>query len=108
MCGLRVFCPRVTSPHQPFVTIRRHFQYPGVDQWGVSTHHIHFQGAKALYGHIGGTVVDLPLGDVACSGGIQLGQGAVVPEVVDFLPVKVFLVPVEAHWEKEILEDLFD
>ena len=108
MCGLRVFCPRVASPHQPFVTIRRHFQYPGVDQWGVGTHHIRFQGTKALYGHIGDTVVSLPSGGVARSGGAQLGQGAVVPEVADFSLLKVFSVPVEAHQEKEFLEDLFD
>jgi len=30
------------------------------------------------------------------SGGIQLSQGAAVPEVADFLLVKVFSVPVEA------------
>jgi len=30
------------------------------------------------------------------SGGVQLSQGAVVLEVVDFLPVKAFLVLVEA------------
>ena len=59
-----------------------------------------------LYGHVGGAVVDLPLGDTVCSGGIQLGQGAAVPEVAGFTPVKVFLVPVEAHREKEFLEDL--
>ena len=51
-------------------------------------------------------MVDLPLGDVVCSGGVQLGQGAVVPEVVDSLLVKVFSVPVEAHLEKEFLEDI--
>ena len=51
-------------------------------------------------------MVDLPLGDVAHSGGIQLGQGAVVPEVVGSALVKVFLVPVKAHQEKEDLEDL--
>ena len=51
-------------------------------------------------------MVDLPSGDAVCSGGIQLGQGAAVPEVVGFMPVKVFLVPVEAHQEKEILEDI--
>ena len=61
-----------------------------------------------LYGHIGGAVVDLPLGDVAHSGSIQLGQGAAVLEVAGFSLVKVFSVPVEAYWEKEFLEDLFD
>jgi len=30
------------------------------------------------------------------SGSIQLSQGAAVPEVADFLPVKAFSVPVEA------------
>ena len=51
-------------------------------------------------------MVDLPSGDMAHSGGIQLSQGAVVLEVAGFMPVKVFSVPVEAHREKEILEDL--
>ena len=60
-----------------------------------------------LYGHIGGAVVDLPLGDAVCSGGVQLGQGTVVPEVVGFVPVKVFSVAVEAQ-EKEFLEYLVD
>ena len=46
-------------------------------------------------------MVDLPSGDAVRSGGIQLGQDAVVPEVVGFSPVKAFLVPVEAHQEKE-------
>ena len=40
------------------------------------------------------------------SGGVQLGQGTVVPEVVGSVLVKVFLVPVEVHQEKEFLEDL--
>ena len=40
------------------------------------------------------------------SGGIQLGQGTAVPEVVDSSPVKAFSVPVEARWEKEFLEDV--
>ena len=44
-----------------------------------------------LYGHVGGAMVDLPSGDAVCSGGIQLGQGAVVLEVVGFMPVKEFL-----------------
>ena len=61
-----------------------------------------------LYGHIGGTVVNLPLGDVARSGSVQLGQGAVVLEVVGSMPVKAFSVLVEAHREKEFLEDLVD
>ena len=51
-------------------------------------------------------MVDLPLGDVAHSGGVQLSQGAVVPEVVGSTPVKASLVLVEAHQEKEDLEDL--
>ena len=41
------------------------------------------------------------------SGGIQLGQGAVVPEVADFLPVKAFLVLVEAQemvYEEDLVE----
>ena len=59
-----------------------------------------------LYGHIGGAVVDLPWGDVAHSGGVQLSQGAAVPEVAGFMPVKVSLVPVKAHQGKEFLEDL--
>ena len=41
------------------------------------------------------------------SGSIQLGQGAAVPEVVDFSPVKVFSVLVEAL-EMAYGEDLFD
>ena len=53
-------------------------------------------------------MVGLPLGDVACFGSIQLGQGAAVPEVAGFMLVKVFSVLVEAHWEKEFLEDLVD
>ena len=52
-------------------------------------------------------MVDLPLGDAVCSGGVQLGQGTVVPEVVGFVPVKVFSVAVEAQ-EKEFLEYLVD
>ena len=51
-------------------------------------------------------MVDLPLGDVAHSGSVKLSQGAVVPKVVDSSLVKAFLVPVEAHREKEFLEDL--
>ena len=46
-------------------------------------------------------MVDLPWGDTARSGGVQLGQGAVVPEVAGSTPVKAFLVLVEAHQEKE-------
>ena len=53
-------------------------------------------------------MVDLPSGDVAHSGGVQLGQGAVVLEVADFMLVKAFSVLVEAHREKEFLEDLVD
>ena len=59
-----------------------------------------------LYGHVGGAVVDLPSGDMARSGGVQLGQGTVVPEVMDSSLVKAFSVLVEAHWEKEFLEDV--
>ena len=51
-------------------------------------------------------MVDLPLGDAAHFGSVQLGQGAAVPEVVGFVPVKASLVPVEAHQGKEFLEDL--
>ena len=72
----------------------------------MGAHHTHFWGAKVLYGRIGGAVVDLPWGDAAHSGGIQLGQGAVVLEVAGSVPVKASLVPVEAHQGKEFLEDL--
>ena len=101
-------CPFVGAwrPHQQFVTSGRHFRYPGVAQRGVDAHHTHFQGAKALYGRVGGAVVDLPWGHAACSGSIQLGQGAAVLEVAGSVPVKAFLVPVEAHQEKGFLEDL--
>ena len=51
-------------------------------------------------------MVDLPWEDAARSGSIQLGQGTAVPEVAGSVPVKVFLVPVEAHQEKGFLEDL--
>ena len=51
-------------------------------------------------------MVNLPSGDAARSGSIQLSQGTVVLEVADSLPVKVFSVPVEAHQEKEFLEDV--
>jgi len=44
---------------------------------------------------------------VAHFGGIQLSQGAAVLEVADFLPVKAFLVLVEAL-EMAYREDLFD
>jgi len=44
---------------------------------------------------------------MAHSGGVQLGQGAAVLEVVGFSPVKVFLVPVEAL-EMAYREDLFE
>ena len=50
-------------------------------------------------------MVDLPWGDAVHSGGVQLGLGAVVPEVAGSVPVKVSLVPVEAHQGKEFLED---
>ena len=48
-------------------------------------------------------MANLPSGDAAHSGGVQLGQGAAVPEVAGFLLVKAFSVLVEAHWEKEDL-----
>ena len=51
-------------------------------------------------------MVDLPLGDMARSGSVQLSQGTVVPEVAGFVPVKAFSVLVKAHQEKEFLEDL--
>ena len=51
-------------------------------------------------------MVDLPWGDMVHSGSVQLGQGAAVLEVAGSVPVKVFLVPVEAHQGKEFLEDL--
>ena len=51
-------------------------------------------------------MVDLPLGDTVHSGGVQLGQGAAVPEVAGSVPVKAFLVLVEAHQEKGFLEHL--
>ena len=51
-------------------------------------------------------MVDLPWGDAAHSGSVQLSQGTAVPEVAGSVPVKVFLVLVEAHQEKEFLEDL--
>ena len=51
-------------------------------------------------------MVDLPLGDAAHSGSIQLSQGAVVLEVAGSMLVKAFLVQVEAHQEKDFLEDL--
>ena len=93
-------------PHQQFVASGRHFRYPRVAQRGVDAHHTHFWGAKALYSRIGGAVVDLPWEDAVRSGGVQLGQGAVVPEVVGSMLVKAFLVLVEAHQEKGFLEDL--
>ena len=96
----------VWRPHQQFVANGRHFRYPGVAQRGVSAHHTRFQGAKVLYGHVGGAVVDLPWGDTVHSGGIQLSQGAAVLEVAGSALVKAFLVLVEAHQEKEFLEDL--
>ena len=51
-------------------------------------------------------MVDLPWGDAVRSGSIQLSQGTAVLEVAGSALVKVFLVPVEAHQEKEFLEDL--
>jgi len=49
-----------------------------------------------LYVHIGGRQVYSLQGVAVHSGGIQLGQGTVVPEVAGFSPVKAFSVPVEA------------
>ena len=49
-----------------------------------------------LYVHVGGRQRYSLQGVAAHSGGIQLGQGAAVPEVAGFSPVKAFLVPVEA------------
>ena len=61
----------------------------------------------ALYVHIGGRQGYSMQGVAAHSGSIQLGQGTVVPEVVDFSPVKAFSVLVEAL-EMAYGEDLFD
>jgi len=61
----------------------------------------------ALYVHVGGGQGYSLQGVVVHSGGIQLGQGAAVPEVADFSPVKAFSVPVEAL-EMAYGEDLFD
>ena len=101
-------CPFVGAwrPHQQFVASGRHFRYPGVAQQGVDAHHTRFRGTRALYGRIGGTVVDLPWEDAARSGSVQLSQGAVVPEVAGSALVKAFLMLVEAHQEKGFLEDL--
>ena len=44
--------------------------------------------------------------DIAHSGSVQLGQGTAVLEVAGFSLVKMFSVLVEAHREKEFLEDL--
>ena len=61
----------------------------------------------ALYVHVGGRQGYSLQVVMAHSGGVHLGQGAAVPEVADFLPVKVFPVPVEAL-EMAYGEDLFD
>ena len=60
-----------------------------------------------LYVHVGGGQGYSLQEGMAHSGGVQLGQGAVVPEVVGFSLVKVFLVPVEAL-EMAYGEDLFE
>jgi hypothetical protein len=60
----------------------------------------------ALYVHVGGGQGYSLQGVAAHSGGVQLGQGAAVPEVADFSPVKAFSVPVEAL-EMAYGEDLF-
>jgi len=61
----------------------------------------------ALYVHVGGRQGYSLQEGVAHSGGIQLGQGAAVPEVAGFSLVKAFSVPVEAL-EMAYREDLFD
>ena len=61
----------------------------------------------ALYVRVGGGQGYLLQGVAAHFGSIQLGQGAVVPEVVGFLLVKAFSVPVEAL-EMVYGEDLVD
>jgi len=61
----------------------------------------------ALYIHIGGGQGYSLQGVVAHFGSVQLGQGAAVPEMAGFSPVKVFLVLVEAL-EMAYGEDLFD
>jgi len=59
----------------------------------------------ALYIHIGGRQGYSLQEVTAHFGSIQLSQGTAVPEVAGFLPVKVFLVPVEAL-EMAYREDL--
>jgi len=61
----------------------------------------------ALYIHIGDGQGYSLQEIVAHSGGVQLSQGAAVPEVVDFSPVKASSVPVEAL-EMVYGEDLVD
>jgi len=61
----------------------------------------------ALYVHVGGRQEYLLQVVTAHFGGVQLGQGTAVPKVVDFSPVKAFLVPVEAL-EMAYGEDLVD
>jgi len=61
----------------------------------------------ALYVRVGGGQGYSLQGVVACSGGVQLSQGGVVPEVAGFSPVKAFSVPVEAL-EMAYREDLVD
>jgi len=61
----------------------------------------------ALYVHVGGGQGYSLQGVVAHFGGVQLGQGAAVPEVAGFSLVKAFSVPVEAL-EMAYGEDLFD
>ena len=65
-----------------------------------------FLGHKGILWSCWGHCGKLTIEDVVHSGGVQLGQGAVVPEVAGFVLVKAFSVPMEAHWEKGFLEDL--
>ena len=73
---------------------------------GVLVLTIHVSGAQGCSTVVLGALVDLPLGDAAHSGGVQLSQGAAVLEVAGSMLVKAFLVRVEAHQEKDFLEDL--
>ena len=60
-----------------------------------------------LYVHVGGRQRYSLQGVAVHFGGVQLGQGTVVPEVADFLPVKAFSVLVEAQemmYEEDLVE----
>jgi len=61
----------------------------------------------ALYVHVGGGHGYSLQGVMAHFDGVQLSQGAVVPEVAGFSPVKAFSVLVEAL-EMAYGEDLVD